>query len=1187
MYLSKLELIGFKSFAQKVNLTFDSGITAIVGPNGCGKTNIVDGIRWVLGEQRSSTLRSDKMEDVIFNGTRYRKPLSMAEVSLTVENTRGILPTEYAEVTITRRVYRSGESEYLFNGTPCRLKDIVDLFMDTGMGADAYSVIELKMVETILSEKAEERRRLFEEAAGVTKYKHRRKAAYRKLETVQQDLVRVNDIVKEVQKTVSTLERQARKAEQYNQISERLRTLEIDLLEREYAATVSRLGPLEDQLQAAISSRDRIDEMLLKEENHLDELRAELKRAEEKLAAIRLAIASSDDRIHAVHQKILVANERRSSLEKNIVRYQEEGQDYSARRSKLQGSLAQLVARVETVRREIVDLEAEYDEKKSDLMVIESEWAEHKRSLKALNDEYLFTIHALSEKKSQVEQLHGRVENARGRIERIREENAFYEAEIERTTRELVQLGSEHKDARRNFAEVQMKYYEIETAKQELQREVETLRNKEFELRAEHQRRSARLDFLKNLVETLDGLPEGAKFLINSGETKTFVQTTVGDAIHTETKYRPAVESALGETVNYIIVSNLEEAYHGVELLKRSQKGTATFICLNRIPELPVRDSQAPRDGAIGWALDLVQFDSKYQSLFRFLLDQTLIVSDAQMARTLISNGSNLKCVTLEGEIVTSTGVMRGGSRVSENGHRIGKRQQVAELETEMMKLGEELASIQRLLGEKSAQLTLITSQAHSDDMKRLEHEVAGVEMRMAQFEFEKKRATEVLERNRQEIDKVEGELAALQSTLESLTRDADALASSKGALEERIQVASRELEEWEAKKNVQTQIVNDCWSRLVQRREEEREVVRELQYTEVAIQEAGEGIQRRETDAQSSKEELQRLETEVEENEDLLTQLREEKERLREQAAFIEKEYAGKREQVQSVETSIRDERRLHDDSLGATHELQMKISEYRIKLENLKQRAKEEFDHELGLKSYVEEGFSFDQAREEVQDLKNKIRALGPVNFAAFDEYKAEKQRLDFLTTQRADLLEAEKVLLATIEEINTTAQRKFLDTFGKIRQNFITTFSSLFNEGDECDLRLEEGADPLEGRIEIIAKPRGKRPTSIDLLSAGEKTLTAIALLFAIYLVKPSPFCILDEVDAPLDDSNIDRFTRILSKFSDNTQFIVVTHNKRTMEAANALYGVTMEEEGVSKLVSVRLTSEQVSQNLAGHP
>ncbi|MGA9365757.1 MAG: chromosome segregation protein SMC [Bacteroidota bacterium] len=1183
MYLSRLEIIGFKSFAQKVNLTFDSGMTGIVGPNGCGKTNIVDAIRWVLGEQKSSTLRSDKMEDVIFNGTRNRKPLSMAEVSLTIENTKGILPTEFAEVTITRRVYRSGESEYLFNGAPCRLKDIVDLFMDTGMGADAYSVIELKMVETILSDKAEERRRLFEEAAGVTKYKFRRKAAYRKLETVQQDLVRVNDIVKEVQKTVSTLEKQARKAEQYNELSQRLRTLEIDLLEREYAAVNLRLAPLEERLNSALSSKNVIDEMLSKEESHLDELRAEFRSTEENMGESRQALAALNDKLHGVEQKILLGNERRSSLEKNISRYENERRSHEERRQKLETTVGELRQKGEVSKAALQALEGEYAEKKSRLSVVESEWNAKRASLRGLNDLFVETVDALTKKKSELEHLRGRVENARGRIDRVCEENLFYEAETSRANVALEALVPEHKEARRSFVEVQLKLFEMETLKDQLKREVEEMRNKEFELRGEYEKKSSRLGFLKSLIETHDGIPEGTKYLINAGESRSFVQTTVGDAVSTESQYRTAIESALGETANYIVVNNLDEAYRGVQLLKRTQKGKATFICLNRIPAVNHENLAVSNGGAIGWALDLVEFDGKYESLFRFLLDRTLLVSDAEAARSFVSNGASLKCVTLEGEVITSSGVMKGGSRHQENAQTIGKRNQIVELEAQIKSLGEELAGVQRLLGEKSADLTLLTSKAYEDEVKKLEYEVAGIETKMAQLEFEKKRAQEAINRNQAEIEKREAEVATLKVELDTSLREVEGQEQRRHDLESTLHTSSREVEETEAQKNAATEIVNECWSRLVRLREEEREIGHELQYAETGIAEALEGVRSREQDIAASKEEIGRLSAEIVENEDALTRLRKERADLSEHLTTIESEYSAKREQLHSVEISIRDERRHHDDSLGAMHELEMKLSEYRIKVDNLMQRAKEEFDHDLELKRYPEgEEFSFGDAREEVRQLKSKIRALGPVNFAAFDEYKTEKQRFDFLTTQRNDLIEAEKTLLDTIEEINTTAQRKFLETFERIRTNFVSTFSSLFDEGDECDLRLEEDVDPLEGKIEIIAKPRGKRPQSIDLLSAGEKTLTAIALLFAIYLVKPSPFCILDEVDAPLDDSNIDRFTRILNKFSNNTQFIVVTHNKRTMEAANALYGVTMEEEGVSKLVSVRLTTESLMKN-----
>jgi chromosome segregation protein len=723
----------------------------------------------------------------------------------------------------------------------------------------------------------------------------------------------------------------------------------------------------------------------------------------------------------------------------------------------------------------------------------------------------------------------------------------------------------------------------METLKDQLKREVEELRNKEFELRGEYEKKSSRLGFLRSLIETHDGIPEGTRYLISAGESRSFVQTTVGDAVSTEPRYRAAIESALGETANYIVVNNLDEAYQGVQLLKRSQKGKATFICLNRIPAVSQGDFIISNGGAIGWALDLVGYDKKYQPLFQFLLDRTLLVSDAEAARSFVSNGASLKCVTLEGEVITSSGVMKGGSRHQEDGQTIGKKNQIAELEAQIKSLGEELAGVQRLLGEKSADLTLLTSKAYEADVKRLEHEVAGIETKMAQLEFEKKRAQEAIERNQSETEKRETEVATVKYELDSYLQQSEELEQKRRDLEGMLHTASRELEESEVQKEAKSKVVNECWSQLVRLREDEREIARELQYGEAGITEASEGVRSRDQDILSSKEEIERLSVEILENEDALALLRKEHAALGERRTAIETDYNAKREQLHSIELSIRDERRQHDDSLGATHELEMKLSEYRIKVDNLKQRAKEEFDCDLELKRYpVDEEFSFGDAREEIRQLKSKIRALGPVNFAAFDEYKTEKQRFDFLTMQRNDLLEAEKTLLDTIEEINTTAQRKFLDTFEKIRGNFIVTFSSLFDEGDECDLRLEEDVDPLEGKIEIIAKPRGKRPQSIDLLSAGEKTLTAIALLFAIYLVKPSPFCILDEVDAPLDDSNIDRFTRILNKFSNNTQFIVVTHNKRTMEAANALYGVTMEEEGVSKLVSVRLTTESLMKN-----
>jgi chromosome segregation protein len=477
-------------------------------------------------------------------------------------------------------------------------------------------------------------------------------------------------------------------------------------------------------------------------------------------------------------------------------------------------------------------------------------------------------------------------------------------------------------------------------------------------------------------------------------------------------------------------------------------------------------------------------------------------------------------------------------------------------------------------LEQKTDEINHIDVKQLLEEAKSLEQEMTTVEIRIAQLEFEKKRAHETIERNQTEVQKLQQEIETLQNELSALGPSIERLEGEKAEAERLSGAAASELETMEALWNEYSRVAAEANVHVLNLKGEERSIQQEIDYAGSTLQSIASTFEQRTADIFAARDEIERLGIEMKETEDFLASARAELGSLTEKRKAFEKEATAKRSQVHDIELKLKDERSRHEGSLKAAHDLEIKIQELTMKAENLKVRAKEEFDLDMQLQTFEDnESFDFHAAREEVRILKEKIRSLGPVNFAAFDEYKSEKERLDFVNAQRKDLVESEETLLSTIEEINATAQRQFLDTFAKIRENFISTFKGLFDEGDECDLRLEDGVDPLEARIEIVAKPRGKRPTSIDLLSGGEKTLTAIALLFAIYLVKPSPFCILDEVDAPLDDSNIDRFTRILRKFSDNTQFIVVTHNKRTMEAANALYGVTMEEEGVSKLVSVR--------------
>ena len=1181
MYLSKLEVFGFKSFAQKINLSFDAGLTAIVGPNGCGKTNVVDAIRWALGEQRPTMLRSDKMEDVIFNGTKNRKPLSIAEVSLTIENTKGILPSEYTEVVVTRRVYRSGESEYYLNKTLCRLKDIRDLFMDTGMGSDAYSVIELKMVETILSDSADERRRLFEEAASVTKYKHRRKEAYRRLESVQHDLTRVNDIVREVQKAVNSLERQAHKAERYNEHAKSVHMLETDLLAREYASVVTKISPLQEQLNLAVTEKSKIHIELSQEETLLEVLRSEMDELEDRMSEIQTAYSEQQVRVHQSERSLATSNERRRSLAVNIERYEREKIQLRLQEEELGRRQEELGLKLGAVRVKSTAAEETYLKKKQDLDKFEQQLNEKKAEMKTHQDRVIALLHEVSEVRNREGQTRARTENLRGRIDYTAEENQLSSDEISKNSELVIHLTTEDRELRRKHAEAEVRVHQKEDRKIELQKELESLRDRDFEMRSVIDRKQAKMDFLKGLVENYDGYSEGARYLITSGDWKSIVETTVGEAATVDPRYRIAIESALGDTSGYVIVASIDQAYGAIEYLKKNQKGKATFICLDRLPRLMDHRPLFNDPGVIGWAGGLIHSEERFRDVYRVLLDDTLVVADVDVARQLVGRDKGIRCVTLEGEIVTNKGVLRGGSVRQDEGGHIGGRSQLDEMAEEIRGLARQRERLVKEVESRTDEMNSIDVKQLLEEAKAFEQEMTTVEIRIAQLEFEKKRAIEIIERNHGEVQKLQLEIELLTRELNSLGPAIEQLEKEKTEAERLTGAAASELETMEALWNEYSRLANEANVEVLSLKGEERSVQQDIDYAASTLQSVVATFDQRTADITSAREEIEHLTTEMADTEQALESARVELTSLNDKKKGMEKEVGTKRAQVHEIDLKLKDERLRHEGSLKAAHDLEIKIQELTMKAENLKERAKAEFDLELELRTFEDnETFDFHAAREEVRTLKEKIRALGPVNFAAFDEYKSEKERLDFVNAQKKDLVESEQTLMATIEEINTTAQRQFIDTFSKIRENFITTFKGLFDEGDECDLRLEADVDPLEAKIEIIAKPRGKRPTSIDLLSGGEKTLTAIALLFAIYLVKPSPFCILDEVDAPLDDSNIDRFTRILRKFSDNTQFIVVTHNKRTMEATNAMYGVTMEEEGVSKLVSVRFNETVAS-------
>ncbi|MFA6233955.1 MAG: chromosome segregation protein SMC [Bacteroidota bacterium] len=1181
MYLSKLEIFGFKSFANKTNVVLNDGVTAIVGPNGCGKTNIVDALRWALGEQRYSTLRSDKMEDVIFNGTKLRKPIGMAEVSLTIENNKGILPLEYNEVTITRRVYRSGESEYQLNRTTCRLKDILNLFMDTGMGSNAYSVIELKMVETILSDKVEERRRLFEEAAGVTKYKARRKEALRKLGDVDADLLRVEDIINEVGKTVSSLNRQAKKAERYNEYMERLRILEVDVLERDFNNLFRRLSPLEERLLVTIDERESMAHRMDEEEVLLEAHRNEESDIEHRLDARRNEFSGLVARINESRQQLLVNEERERSLLQRAARLREDKQNYDVRIGIIEARKEELTHQLESRATELETSEEESGRLREAHRDIEEQVSQKKLQAESRQQRRMELLQDIAQLNNEIERLDARREAIDNRIERLAIEDADAGNDLDTLRAQMAEQDAGQAVLSDTVLAAEHEFHKMEERKQSLRTEIDLLQNRAFEIQGQIGEKMTRIDFINGLVDRLEGYNESVQHLLRNRDWSTSRYGTIADAVNTREDLRVAVEAVLGDAAHYILVNDVTEAISGLHNLKEHRKGKATFAVLSRIPTNTISTFPIAGDGIVGWAVDLVRYEPQYNHLFSMLLRHVLIVRDAEVAHTCIREYPDLRCVTLSGDIFDSRGIVRGGSHGQEEGSMIGKKDQIASLSREVEHLKKKLLENQEIHEDKNFEYSGIDLRTYAEKMKQTQQDLSVHERRIAQMTFEIEKFERIQQKNAEERMRIGVELEEIASRRRELEPQVEELRAQQAQVESDVHNQNEILAELEKSYNQSNEAVNTANVLVVQQRGEIQNLRNEferlstsLHETERALETATSEIIDSEESANGLIDVISRLRIEISEMEEVHAA-------SRESLSAIEQELETKRVELRSIEKALHDDRQKQTQNVNLVHEIELKVSEIKQRIASLEERARDEFEMELARNEESEDDvFDLAQEKEEINDLRQKIRGLGPVNPLAFEEWKEEKERLDLLTEQRQDLVESQQTLRDTIREINETAKQKFTETFALIRTNFTKIFKSLFDEGDEADLILQEHEDPLEAKIDIIAKPRGKRPHSIDMLSGGEKTLTAIALLFGIYLVKPSPFCILDEVDAPLDDANIDRYIKIIGEFSGNTQFIVVTHNKRTMAAADSLYGVTMEEEGVSKLVAVDFSKETVA-------
>ncbi len=1173
MYLSKLEIFGFKSFAQKAVFKFDDGLTAIIGPNGCGKSNIVDAIRWVLGEQRPSVLRLDRMENVIFNGTATRKPLNLAEVSIYIENTKQILPSEYTEIKITRRLHRSGESEYLINNQQVRLMDIINLFADTGMGADAYSVIELKMVEQILSDNAEERRRLFEEAAGIKKYKQRRKSALRKLDATRQELVRLNDIIAEVQKTVNSLARQVGKARRYLALKDA-----IALKERWLAEL--RIRELQQEREPLATERQQVQETVEKLATEVRTLEAQLEEKEARAAELENAyrnvagrLQEKDETIRQLQETVRLKEQKVASLEDNRTARQQEIAAAESQLEQLKAALDTIQEQEQAIRQQLQDFNERYKQKANELLLAEEAYQEAKTLYQEFVSQNRDALQEGDELKNRYQKLEIEWQSKSERLSQLQSQRERFQAQQQEVDEKVSELEAGLAEIEQEAELYQKEIAHLQQKLEEREQQLHQLREQIIALQGEIEKHKSRLEVLERVITNYEGFAESVRFVMgNKGQFRD-VLDTLANMVDADAEYRPALESYLQEVANYIVVERTQTAREVLQAVRNQQKGRVTVLPLEALNGSAAASSVYSVNGKAVAMWEVVRPEEQARALFEFLLKDVYVVDSIEDALSLRQEFPEATFVTREGEVIGKLGQITGGSAVNGSG-LIGRKK-------EYQRLQEALTQKQEALQATQQQLTQLqeAQQADKHQLKHIQEMLTATRREAVEKEKQLSRARYEQQRLQESLETLETEISNLQDVLDQLVAEKEQLQPQLAAADSRVQEyfsKEKELTQLQASREATYQALQketqELQIQILNLQAQLNEQEQKLQFNRQQQEDLRQRIATNQQQIQAINEQIQQLTREIDDTRAQLNTLYQERDAIHAEKEQVEKAYQAARHDITVLEDAYKKKVRLLNQGKDRIAALDLKLKELEVKIQGQRDWLKENYGEDP-LPEPVPPDASVLSLQEELDQLKNKLASLGDVNPLAVQEHEKAKERLSFLKQQQGDLLEAERQLLETIERLNTTARQQFVETFEKIRTNFQQVFGDFFENGSG-DLVLVDSKDPLEANIDITVKIKGRRLNTLQLLSAGEKTLTAISLLFAIYLVKPSPFCILDEVDAPLDDVNISRFTAALKRFTRDTQFILVTHNKRTMEAANTMYGITMEEPGVSKVVSVRL-------------
>ncbi len=1174
MQLNKLEVKGFKSFGDKITINFNEGVTAIVGPNGCGKSNVVDAIRWVLGEQSTKALRSEKMENIIFNGTKTRKPANLAEVSLTFDNTKNVLPTDFSQVTITRKLYRTGESEYRLNDVQCRLKDITDLFLDTGIGSDSYSIIELKMIDEIIANKDGSRRALFEEASGISKYKLRKKQTFNKLKDTEADLSRVEDLLFEIERNLKTLENQAKKAERYYRIKEQYKALSIIL------ASFKIMG-FKDSLENLEQQEAELSELKTNINTQTDKLDADIQKhkfsnltKEKNLSIQQKATNEFVSKIRAYESDKKIKNEQLRFL-------QDKEQKLSEELEKDKNQLNHILYNVKRISEERLQEEQQ-------LQLVSANLAELKAEVEELRIQQQSSKLALDQTQKQSSELQNQLYKTDKDIEILKIQRDALEQEsirnIDDTASKEVQLLEFNKlvaELTHRLDSKQHEFAHLQKVENELKDQIanleEVLTDNKDELNALSRRMDARqneYNLTKSMVDNLEGFPESIRFLKKSTQWAKKAPL-LSDILFCKEEYRIPIENFLEPLMNHYVVESYDDAIEAIKLLSDSSRGKANFFILNNIPEKSKETNSAP-ENAIP-VLSVTETDKKYQALFNHLLENVYLVNDS--AEKDLNNESLVNNVVLigkSGKFNKSKFTLSGGSVGLFEGKRIGRAKNLENLNKEIKDLENQIKKLKAEIEEGTIKITSLKTATKAQEISVLNAEINQLQNELISVKTKQEQYQSFITNSQNRKSDIEQKLQNIEAELQKLQPLIVEINQQKQSISEKLIEQQNTFTELSEFLTVRSSAFNAENIKMHQQQNKVSSLDKDLEYRESLKENLDSRIGTNSAELEKTKSVIKETLQHVDHNDEDLIAMYSQKEEMENALQEAEKDYYSSRGMVNELESQLADIRKKKENIDTLFAEIKDKKNNLKIDLNALKERLSVEFSINIEdlLDNEIPEGADEQDTKEKVDKIKKQLDEFGAINSMAMDAYKEMEERYTFIQAQKKDLTEAKESLLQTIKEIDDTAKDKFMDAFTKVRENFMRVFRSLFNEEDSCDLILSNPENPLESDIDIIARPKGKRPLSINQLSGGEKTLTATALLFSLYLLKPAPFCIFDEVDAPLDDTNIDKFNNIIRKFSNESQFIVVSHNKRTIASTDIIYGVTMVEQGVSRVVAVDL-------------